>query len=274
MIHSSYIPIHPNPNSWSIWMNFPFCVCLVPIKTPADSPRNHNHSKTVAIGHGLSESRNGTAMDSSVLQLKQLLYMWQMLTDDFDILWYTLIMCHQSSVSSVSSSNIFTKYWRVARVQEKPEQIRAENNPLCLRNGSSMILQSFLLGSFEQYTVAERWFWGALQSTISLVNRMANMGIALCLRLCLLVMGQFSKEIIRQPLSVASSITIHPRGMNPPNTSCILPCNAAHSSCTAAITKPRPGQGARNHWNHEPLVSRCLSSSLSSLSSPPAVYWS
>ena len=66
-------------------------------------------------------------------------------------------MCHLSSViiisvSSVSSSNIFTKYSKVARVQEKPEQIRTENNPLCLRNGSSMILQSFLLGSFEQYT--------------------------------------------------------------------------------------------------------------------------
>ena len=152
------------------------------IKHPlADSPRNHNHSKTVAIGHGLSESRNGTAMDSSVLQLKQLLYMGPICDRWLDRwLWYTLIMCHLSSViiisvSSVSSSNIFTKYSKVARVQEKPEQIRTENNPLCLRNGSSMILQSFLLGSFEQYTVAERWLWVALQSTISLVNRMANM---------------------------------------------------------------------------------------------------
>ena len=168
MIHSSYIPIHPNPNSWSISMNFPFCVCLVPIKTPADSPRNHNHSKTVAIGHGLSESRNGTAMDSSVLQLKQLLYMWQMLTDDFDILWSCVIshQYHQShlQISSQSIEELLEcrrnqsrseqKITPCASVMEAPWSFKAfswevSNNTRWLRDDSEALYRARFLSSIE-----------------------------------------------------------------------------------------------------------------------------
>ena len=78
-------------------------------------------------------------------------------------------------------------------------------------------------------------------------------------------MGRFSKEIVKQPLPKNSCRWLQAalfifRGDEHAVESCIFPCNAAHSSCTAAITKPLTN----------PRSKESRSSNLSSsLSSPP-----
>ena len=103
---------------------------------------------------------------------KRLWQLWRILID------HVSYLCH-ISVIFLSSSN--TSSQSICKVARRTGETREENNPLrCLRNGSSMILQSFLLGSFERSfmiilrisTVADGWLWVALQGRISLLSHL------------------------------------------------------------------------------------------------------
>ena len=153
---SSYIYIYMYPNHPNNSYCFPLLRPSSPNKNThwgqvsmADSPRNHNHSKTVAIGHGLVTTNSWRAKAAVHVT-------------NIDRSSNQCHFCHLQ----ISSLQKNAKLLKCSRNQSRSEQIRAGNNPLwCLRNGSSMILQSFLLRSFEQSWVAKRWLWVALQGT-------------------------------------------------------------------------------------------------------------